>query len=1259
MTDRPALRIPPLPSDLPITAHAEEIVTAIREHQVVIVCGDTGSGKTTQLPKLALTAGRGRRGLIGCTQPRRLAAVSMARRVAEEFGEEPGRTVGFQHRFDKRLSAETRIKFMTDGILLAETRTDRHFRAYDTLIIDEAHERSLNIDFLLGILKRTVARRRDLSLIISSATLDVARFSTFFGGAPIVSVPGRLYPIETRWRPADEEDEADLPRQIARAVDELSTEGKGDILVFLPGERDIREAAETLTGRRYPGTEIIPLLASLPAGEQQRALTLSSNRRIILSTNVAETSVTLPGIRYVIDSGLVRLNRYNPRTHVQRLQIEPVSQASANQRKGRCGRIAPGVCIRLYGEDDFKKRDAYTPPEILRSSLAGVILTMLDLKLGDIASFPLIDPPSPAMIREGYRELEQLGALEPVHRRETDPDREEAPFQLSRLGRQLARLPLEPALGRVLFAADREESLADALILVAAMECDDPRRRPIEQKEEADRLHARFLSPVSDFAALLKLWRWYHEQTERQSQSFARRLCKANFLSYPKMREWADLRDQLERLCRETLSLDTASARGGDAGLHRALLAGLIGNLGKRDPETNDYRGTRGIRFAIFPGSGLAKKKEQKVDPKQPKHGAVSLTREWVLTGELVETSRLFARMVACIDPAWIEPVAGHLCSYSYHSPEWDGQRGFVRVRERVTLFGLVLVEGRTRDDSRINPEEARGIFIREGLLRGDLPKSIPPAVLANLERIRALEAAEEKTRQHGQLFDPEIAFRFYDAHLPPTVCNMSDLRKWLKQAAPSERDALVMKASDLPPVRDLSKLFPDAVVLNGNRLRLDYRHAPGEPDDGVTCTVPVSLLPQAAAWRSEWLVPGLLDEKVHWMLATLPTRLRRLLIPMDETLAMCRARMRPGEGALAHALIDAVYAERGIRIPEDAWLEKRVPDHLQMRFRVVDADGKELGAGRAIETLVRMFGKDRPVAARPEASRWHRTGLVRWDFGDLPERVDVGKVGWPIIHYPALKDDGDSVSIHLFADAAVAAATHEKGCCRLFALALGKEWKRYVQPLSLPRDVLLYISQLEMSPASLGKEIAEAALRETFTAGRPAIRNAAAFDERFEREHGNLYRIHLERARLVTALLRTAGAVEQSLSDTSLPDSARDDVGEQLAWLIFPGFAATIPDAQLRAFPRYLEGCRIRLQRAKNNPAGDSRKAQEFAPFWKRYVDFVTQEHPPRHNAEALNSYRWQLEEFRISLFAQELKTAVPVSAKRLTALWEQVGRF
>jgi ATP-dependent helicase HrpA len=1303
----PHLTFPP---ELPITAHVDVIASALHDHQVVIVCGDTGSGKTTQLPKIVLKAGRGRRGLIGCTQPRRLAALAMARRVAEEFGQEPGGYVGYQHRFDKKLSAETVIKFMTDGILLAETRHDRLFRAYDTLIIDEAHERSLNIDFLLGILKRVLPRRPDLKLVISSATLDVERFSAFFNRAPIVSVPGRLYPIETRWRSADEDDDPDLPRQIANAVDELISEGPGDILVFLPGERDIRDATETLTGRRIPHTEIIPLLASLPAGEQQRAFKLSPNRRIILSTNVAETSVTLPGIRYVIDSGLVRLSRYNPRTQVQRLQIEPVSQASANQRKGRCGRIAPGVCIRLYGEDDFKKRDAFTPPEILRASLAGVILTMLDLKLGEIETFPFIDPPTASMIREGYRELDMLGAIEardqqpevgdrkadatelsrPVEFSTRLPTSDLRPPALSHLGRQLARLPLDPALARILFAAHHEKALADTLIVVAALECDEPRRRPIEKQAEADRLHARFLSPLSDFAAYVRLWRWYREQTSKMSQSAIRRLCKDNFLSYPRMRDWIDLRDQLERLCKE-LQLDTASSTGGDAGMHRALLTGLLGNLGKRDPEVNDYRGARGIRFAIFPGSGLAKLKEQKPDPKTPRHGQKTVSRDWIVTGELVDTSRLYARTAACIDPEWIEPIAKRLCKYSYHSASWDPARGFVRVKERVTLFGLVLVEARTRDYSRINPAEARDIFIREGLVAGAFPAPLPPFLKMNLDRIRVLLEAEEKTRQHGTLFDPETAYAFYDKRLPPTVCSASDLRQWLRatevggqksevsdqQSAiganhptsvlrppssvlrpPSSDLSLFMTDADLPPVRDLAQEFPDAITLGGNRLALTYRHAQGESDDGITCTVPAPLLPLVAVWRSDWLVPGLLDEKLRWMVNVLPTKYRRLLQPVDETLAMCRTRLTPGRGALADAFSDAIYAARSVRIPPETWREDAYPDHLRMRFLAVDENGRELGNGRNIAPLVKLFAARAAVAAVAEsaASPWRKDGLTSWTFGALPAQVDVGKAGWPIIHYPALTDAQASVSLRLFSDPAEAAAMHEKGVCRLFALALGKESKRLALPPSLPRAVALYVKQLEMTADALGEEIGRAALRETFTEDKPVIRDETGFQDRLTSERAHLGAVHTARTRLVVAVLHAASEVESLLAKSILPPPTRDDLSEQLAWLIFPGFAESLTSAQLQHVPRYLEACRIRIQRAQTNPAGDLRKLAEIQPLWQRYVQHTSMAAPPRHDKALLAQYRWQMEEFRVSLFAQELRTPVSVSAKRLAALWEQI---
>ena len=1284
----PDLHFPP---ELPITSQVDAVSDALRHHQVIIVCGDTGSGKTTQLPKIALKAGRGHHGMIGCTQPRRLAALAMARRVAEEFGQEPGGFVGYQHRFDKRLSSDTGVKFMTDGILLAETRHDGLFRAYDTLIIDEAHERSLNIDFLLGILKRVLPRRRDLKLIISSATLDVERFSEFFNLAPILTVPGRLYPIETRWRPSEESEDPDLSRQIANACDELIAEGPGDILVFLPGERDIRDATETLIGRRLPQTEIIPLLASLPAGEQQRAFTLSERRRIILSTNVAETSVTLPGIRYVIDSGLVRLSRYNPRTQVQRLQIEPVSQASANQRKGRCGRLAPGICIRLYGEDDFKKRDAFTPPEILRASLAGVILTMLDLKLGEIESFPFIDPPSSVMIREGYRELDMIGAIEQaspsaeqkprgVRGQFGDTSLPEVPLRddpqssathkqasagmhglpspaLTHLGRQLARLPLEPALARILFAAHQEKALSDTLIVVAALECDDPRRRPIEKQAEADKCHARFLSPVSDFAATIRLWRWYREQTAKTSQAAARRLCKENFLSYPRLRDWTDLRDQLERLCKE-LHLDVSSSEGGDAGMHRSLLTGLLGNLGKRDPETSDYRGARGIRFSIFPGSGLAKLKEQKPDPKAPRHGQKTLSREWIMTGELVETSRLFARVAACIDPAWIEPAAQRLCKYSYHSAAWDPLRGFVRVKERVTLFGLVLVEARTRDYSRIDPVESRAIFIREGLIAGAFPSPLPPFLAATLTRIRTLLKAEEKTRQHGILFDPEAAYAFYDARLPPTVCNATDLRHWLKLQPPETAARLEMRDSDLPPTRDLSQDFPDTIMLGGNRLSLTYRHAQGEPDDGITCTVPVPLLPQVAAWRSDWLVPGVLDEKLRWMINVLPTKFRRLLQPVDETLARCRSHMQPGRGSLIEAFSNAIYAVRSVRVSCELWNDDTYPEHLRMRFVVINEEGRELGSGRNLVPLIKRFAAGVAEAAATEraTSPWNREGLTQWNFGSLPVQVDVGKAGWPIINYPALVDAKTSVSLRLFADSAEAAAHHDKGLGRLFALALGKEWKRFVQPTSLPRDVALYVKQLDMTAEQLGNEIGCAVLRETFTEDKPVIRDETCFRERLLSERVRLNKVHTVRTRLVVAVLQTACEVERLVSSTPLPQPTIQDLSDQLAWLIFPGFAESTPSAQLQHFPRYLEACRIRIQRAQNNPSGDQRKLAEILPLWQRYIQHATLPAPPRHDRARLAQYRWQVEEFRTSLFAQELRTPFPVSAKRLEALWQQV---
>ncbi|MFO7938068.1 MAG: ATP-dependent RNA helicase HrpA [Kiritimatiellia bacterium] len=1248
------MRLPlPIPDQLPIGAHANEIEQAILDSQVVIVSGDTGSGKTTQLPKIALNAGRGRKGLIGCTQPRRLAAFTMAKRVASELNRELGGFVGCQHRFEKIVSAETRVKFMTDGILLAETRHDRLFRRYDTIIIDEAHERSLNIDFLLGILKRVLKKRRDLKLLISSATMDVERFSRFFERAPVISVPGRLYPIELRWRPPHDSDDADLSVKIADACDELISEGEGDILVFLPGEHDIRDATETLRGRRLAGTEIIPLLASLPAGEQARAFKLSSDRRIILSTNVAETSVTVPGIRYVIDTGLVRLNRYSHRTQVQRLLIEQVSQASADQRMGRCGRVAPGICIRLYAEDEFKKREEYTPPEILRTSLAGVILTMMDLHLGTIDNFPFIEPPSNAIIREGYRKLDLLGAIRPRHN-----DDEKSGWKLTSLGRRLPHLPVGPVLGASLFAADREKALRDTLIVAAALECDDPRRRPIDRKAQADTCHKRFLSPTSDFAALLRLWRWYIDNTRGLSQSRRRRLCSENYLSYPKMREWIDLHAQLRKVCRE-LKMDVNSHSGGEDGMHRALLRGLITNIGKRDPETGEYQGTRGVRFSIFPGSGLARLKEGNNASSKQHHrpGRRQLSRDWVVTGDLVETSRLFARQSACISPEWIESVAKQHCRYQYWAEHWDGRRGFASCRERVTFWGVVIADGRQRDLSRLDPEVARRIFIFEGLVNGDFPEPLPDFLRLNLERSGALIDAEARIRRTGEFFDPEAAAEFYETSIPGNICNVSGLRSWMKKAGNEDLKKLVMSDGDLPEPPHLKNDFPDYITIKGTRFRLSYYFEHGAEDDGLTCEVPAALLSVAAQWPAEWLVPGMLDDKLRWMMGVLPSKYRRLLKPVNETLAMCRSVMKPGQGSLAKSFADALYKVRSVRVPPDVWERDDWPDSLLARYLVYTEDGELLDTGRDISDLMRRYG-DKSEEPLPSVGgdSWNMTGLNKWCFGDIPEKVDIGRSGWPVVNYPALIDEGGSVGMCLFAERTAALAAHREGVCRLFALVLGKAFKRYLQPMSLPRGASLYLLKIGQSSEQLGEEIGMAVLHCCFTEGQPPVRTQQDFESRMQARYPDLHRMYTQRTRAVAAVLQEASELESILDKVVLPRNTSDDIYEQLAWLVFPGFAKNVPWSVLEHFPRYLQACLRRIEKARTNPAGEQSRLDQLTPHWRLYTEFVAQEHPAHHDKQLLSEYRWLIEEFRVSLFAQELRTARPVSAKRLRKLWQNI---
>ena len=1216
------------PEDLPVVAERAKIVETLKCHQVVIVCGDTGSGKTTQLPKMALEAGFGAKGrLVACTQPRRLAAVTVAERVASELGEEIGATVGYQHRFGKQLSDSTCVKFMTDGILLAETRHDPLLRAYDAIIIDEAHERTLNVDFLLGILKRILERRRDLRVIVSSATLDTERFSEFFDHAPTIVVPGRLFPIETRYLPPPEDGDLDLPRQIVKAVDTLPADF--DTLVFLPGERDIREAAEALDNAFRGRDDVIPLLASLPAAEQRRAFQPSPRRRIVLATNVAETSLTIPGIRAVVDSGLARISRYIQRTQVQRLQIESVSQASARQRTGRCGRVGPGVCIRLYSEEDFLQREAYTAPEILRSSLAGVILTMLDLRLGDISRFPFIDPPRPAAITSGLRELLELGAVE---------HGEDGRARLTKDGRRLARFPVEPRLARMLFAGSDFAVLPRVLPIVASMSGEDPRRRPAEERERAMQAHAKFKAEGSDFLGTLKLWQWWREQSERLSQSKLRRLCKDNYLSFAKMREWSDTVRQLTQHAQRA-GLDLKNDTGDDASLHRALLTGLITRVGRFDPEEREYRGVRGLRFVPHPSSSLKKRPP-----------------EWIVAGELVDTARLFARNAAAVDVDWIESAAKGILKSHYHSPEWDPRSGFVRATEQVTLYGLVIVSARRCDYTRIDPEFSRELFIRRGIIDCAIPKA-PPLVRHNNSVLDELRRHAERLRDPS-LYDEEALYRHFQDCIPPDVASAPALLKWLRVATPSETAAFRLNRADwIHENRDLDARFPPSLKIGSIRLDLDYRHSPEDPEcDGVTCSVRKRDAGALRLWRSDWLVPGLLPEKLSWMLSVLPTAQRKVLTPIADAVAGLLAKLRPGAEPLDDAVVKTVYSEWGFRISPEAWERAKIPEHLKVRFRIVaDEGGKTLACGRDLERVLAEAGVGGGTVGYGTGKESART-YTTWDFGELPEKTSaLGKAGgWNLEHYPALHDDGECVSIRIHVNADEAAREHAAGVQRLYLLAIGDRLRSGLKVRQMPLDAQLYLKGMDYDPDRLRRDVLAGAVRAVLIDDRPAVRNAEEFANRLESGKQELVSVHAEIERLTVEALTLAGELQRKLEAADgLPSETVDSVMTQLVWLTLPGFPRIVPLENLRHYRRYFKGASVRLERAKIGRNSDLDREARFDACWQRYRAALADKGRNRLPPETLSRIRWMLEELRVSLFAQELKTPYPVSEKRLDRLY------
>ena len=1283
------------PEALPVSGRKDEIAAAIAANPVVIVCGETGSGKTTQLPKICLALGRGVQGLIGHTQPRRLAARSVARRVAEELGTRIGEGVGVKVRFQDRTAPDSLIKLMTDGILLAESQHDPLLKAYDTIIIDEAHERSLNIDFLLGYLKRLLQKRQDLKVIITSATIDAERFANHFamGGkpAPVIEVSGRLYPVEVRWRPiedprdtsarsergaheAREADEDRLYEAISDAVDELSRSGQGDILVFLPGEREIREAAEVLRKRHPPHTEILPLYSRLSAEEQDRVFRGHSGRRVVLATNVAETSLTVPGIRYVIDSGLARVKRYSYRSKVEQLQIEKISRAAARQRAGRCGRVADGICIRLYDEQDFETRSEFTDPEILRSSLANVILRMLDLKLGDVTRFPFIEPPPDKAIRDGLLLLQELGAVVATA---------DARQQLTPLGRDLARLPLDPRLGRMVLAARDNHCLTELTIIASALGAQDPRLRPPEQQQTADAAHRRMMfgpEEQSEFTAWLKLWAWYDEAMKHNSTRKLTQLCQKNFLSILRLREWRDIHGQLHTLAAE-LGWKFNSTPATYEQIHRALLTGLLGNIGCKSEEKGDYLGARGIRFVVHPGSYLQKK-----------------AGKWIVAAELAETSRLFARCVARVNPEWIEQIGAHLIRRSYSEPHWEKKAMQVVAFERTTLYGLTLQAKRRVHFGPLDPPASREIFIRDGLVAGEIdPAWISrwPFYRHNQQLIAEIEQLEHKQRRQDVLVDDALIEAFYDARIPADIVNGAGFDAWRREAEKTHPKCLYLDRDDLMRHEAggvTTDNFPPEIEVGGARYELSYHFAPGAADDGVTLTLPLAHLNRLSPEACEWLVPGLLRDKVLQLLKQLPQRYRSKLVPLpafaDAFIAAQDHRTDRSRTGLLDALMHHILFERGLNargwtLTPDAFAPESLPPHLRMNFRLVDANGQQRDQSRhlselrarwaqearqafsasaqaAVQTQVRNAHAGSDDAELPAPSQ--TVGITTWCFGELPELMELTVDGQRLFGYPALQDDGDSVSIRVFDSPDAAREVHRQGLLRLFAIALHEPWKGFDKQLR--KDSALGMRYMPLGDVTdLVQQILWVALQQACLAenDRDWPRTAEAFAEAARRGRERLGLLIQELSRLVRLVLDEWTAVRKKLPSAKAWPTVIADIEAHLNRLITPRFVREIDRDHLQHLPRYLKAHGVRLDRLKSGGAPalarDQAALADWNHLWQSYERRARDLARSGVQDARLHQFRWQLEELRVSLFAQELKTPLPVSVKRLEKAWQQLS--
>ncbi|MFF7340767.1 ATP-dependent RNA helicase HrpA [Streptomyces sp. NPDC008163] len=1235
-------RLPALtyPEQLPVSQKKDEILEAIRDHQVVIVAGETGSGKTTQIPKICMELGRGLRGMIGHTQPRRIAARTVAERIADELKTPLGETVGWKVRFTDQVNPDsTFVKLMTDGILLAEIQTDRELLAYDTIIIDEAHERSLNIDFLLGYLARLLPRRPDLKVVVTSATIDPERFSRHFGDAPIIEVSGRTYPVEVRYRPLLEEDGDDADRDqitaICEAVDELQGEGPGDVLVFLSGEREIRDTADALGKRNLRNTEVLPLYARLSHAEQHRVFQRHTGRRIVLATNVAETSLTVPGIKYVIDPGTARISRYSHRTKVQRLPIERISQASANQRKGRCGRTSDGICIRLYSEDDFLTRPEFTDAEILRTNLASVILQMTAAGLGDIEKFPFIDPPDHRNIRDGVQLLQELGALDPA---EKDPKK-----RLTPLGRKLSQLPVDPRLARMVVEADRNGCVREVMVIAAALSIQDPRERPSDKQTQADQQHARFKDETSDFLAFLNLWRYIREQQKERGSSSFRRMCKQEYLNFLRIREWQDIYAQLRTVAKQmgiTLNDDDAPEQS----VHTSLLAGLLSHIGLKDTEKNEYLGARSAKFAIFPGSALFKK--------QPR---------FVMSAELVETSRLWARVNAKVEPEWIEPLAQHLLKRTYSEPHWEKDQAAVMAYERVTLYGVPIVAQRKINFGRIDQETSRDLFIRNALVEGDW-RTHHQFFHDNRKLLGEVEELEHRARRRDILVDDETLFDFYDQRIPEHIVSGAHFDSWWKHKRRDEPEALDFERSMLINEKAGAVTkddYPDSWRQGKLKFRVTYQFEPGADADGVTVHIPLQVLNQVTPEGFDWQIPGLREEVVTELIRSLPKPIRRHYVPAPNYADKFLDRAVPLQEPLPVTLARELQRMVGVPVTADDFDLSRVPDHLKITFRIVDERRRRVAEDKDLEALkLRLRPKARQALSKaaaatagPSGESIERSGLKDWTIGTLSKVFETRRAGQPVKAYPALVDQGETVAVRLFDTEAEQQQAMWRGTRKLILLNIP------VNPAKFASDKLTNQQKLALSRNPHGSiqalfdDCATAAADRLIAAhGGPAW-DEASFRTLYDKVRADLVDLTVRTIGQVQQILAAWQACERRLKATNSLVLINNvtDVRDHLARLMPPGFVTATGLRRLPDLMRYLVAEDRRLQQMPTNVQRDTTRMEKVHEMQDEYAWLLEQLPKGRPVPQEVLDIRWMIEELRVSYFAHALGTAFPVSDKRI----------